>query len=237
MKNSEYVWEGIWSTDSYGKSKERMTRAAKRVRHFKEILGERKNLGKVVEFGCGDGSFAKLLLSDETLNIEKYLGFDRSATAISRAEENLKSEHHVALECADIHEIELGASSADTVIACGLLEHIQDVESVLKRFQEICAPNAILIFTMSNTLSSMYLHRRLKEIFGKWRYGYQKNYFPSEWRKALEKYFLPEKINVFHGDWDYGLVAVIDRAGGIFHKEVGRYIISIACPVAKVELK
>lgn len=83
---------------------------------------------------------------------------------------------------------------------------------------------------MSNTLSAMYIDRKIKERLGSWRYGYQRNYRPEEWRSLLENDFHAMVVKVFQADWDNKVVAVIDRFGSIFNKQIGRYIIASAAP-------
>lgn len=230
MKENDYVWEEIWRKDPYSSSKERESRAKIRLRQFRAFIPKDKNLGRVIEFGCGDGSFAKELLSDDTIHIEKYHGFDKSSTAISRAIENLKLDSRAEFKCTDIHDIDAEKFEADTIISFGLLEHIRDINGALAIFSRICSPDGLFITTMSNTLSAMYIDRRIKERLGSWRYGYQKNYHPGEWRNLLQGHFNPRELKIFHGDWDNKAVAIIDRFGSIFNKKVGRYIISSASP-------
>lgn len=231
IKKNKYIWEDIWQQDPYAISEERSRRASNRIGHFKDLIDNENSLGRVVEFGCGDGSLAKLLLSDEVLRLESYLGIDKSFTAIDRAKSNLQNNLRASFINSDILDVDLENFSADTVIACGVLEHIEDVESVLRKIQKICVPGGIVILTMSNTLSTMFIDRRVKELLGVWRYGYQKNYYPHELENLIGNYLTWNNSKVVHGDWDYKIVATLDRLGSILFKTIGRYIILTATPL------
>ncbi|ACO74981.1 methyltransferase type 11 [Laribacter hongkongensis HLHK9] len=230
MKISDYVWEEIWRKDPYSNSAERESRAKMRIQRIKEIMPKDGNLGRVIELGCGDGSFAKALLSDKSMCIESYLGLDKSTTAISKARGKLNNCKRVTFKCTDIHDVDEGEIKFNTVIACGLLEHICDIEKALLTIKKLCALDGLVIMTMSNTLSAMYIDRKIKERLGSWRYGYQRNYRPEEWRSLLENDFHAMVVKVFQADWDNKVVAVIDRFGSIFNKQIGRYIIASAAP-------
>jgi trans-aconitate methyltransferase len=192
------------------------------------MLGERIALGTVVELGCGDGSLANVLLRDPQWNVTNYVGIDRSSAAISRARQNLAPFKGVTLCQEDVHQLKPSYGPADTVIACGLLEHIADVERTLELIRKICFSDSRLIVTVSNKLSMMYVARKRRELFGTWPYGYQKNYTVKELQILLDRYFSTSSIKVVHGHWDFPFSTCCDRLASVVSREIGRYIYAVA---------
>lgn len=230
MKKFDYVWEEVWRKDPYSNSTERASRAKMRIERVKEIIPKDRSLGSVIELGCGDGSFATALLSDKSIGVESYIGFDKSKTAISKARDKLKDDKRVNLKCMDILDLDKMDIKVNTVIACGLLEHVCEVDRALLTIKNLCAPDGLIIMTMSNTMSAMYIDRKIKERVGSWRYGYQRNYSPEEWKNILKGHYHWKEMKVFHADWDCKFVAAVDRLGSVFNKKIGRYIIASAVP-------
>lgn len=226
----EYVWEDIWQKDSYSKPAERVKRAVQRAALIQTLLRGNKNLGEVIELGCGDGSLSHVLSSQHNWRISRYVGIDRSHTAITRATlRHQSSDTHTFFQ-ADVSQIDLPKASADTVIACGLLEHLPEIQQTLKTIHSACRADSKVILTMSNTMSMMYVHRKIKEASGLWPYGYQKNYTPTELTSLLSELFAVDQITVTHGDWDFPLVAAIDRLTNFFQPNIGRYVAVVCSP-------
>ncbi len=226
----EYVWEDIWQNDSYSDPAERVKRAERRAALIQTLLGGNQNLGEVIELGCGDGSLSHVLSSRHDWSIRRYVGIDRSHTAIARATLRHQTfETHEFCQ-ADVSRIDLPKASADTVIACGLLEHLPEIRQTLKTIHSSCRSDSKVILTMSNTMSMMYVHRKIRESFGLWPYGYQKNYTPTELTSLLGELFSIDQITVTHGDWDFPFVAAIDRFTSLFQPDVGRYIAVVCSP-------
>lgn len=74
---------------------------------FKEIRNELPEFLFVLELGCGDGYFAKVLLEYFKNRIAYYIGIDISATAIKIATKRLKKYQNVFLS---VEDFELGNS-------------------------------------------------------------------------------------------------------------------------------
>jgi ubiquinone/menaquinone biosynthesis C-methylase UbiE len=228
--DSQYVWEEIWRTDDYGSPAMRTSKALDRAAQIRRMLGPRVELGKVVELACGDGSLANVLLSNSQWGVRTYVGIDRSSTAVSRAREKLASFKNVTLRQEDVLQLRTSPGPADTVIACGLAEHIVDVESAVSVMRAICGSHGRLIITVSNKLSLMYVARKRRELLGTWPYGYQKNYTPNELHGLLARHFATCSIEVTHGHWDFPFSTLCDRVGRMFSKNIGRYIFALAQP-------
>lgn len=230
IKKDEYVWNDIWLKDEYNNQLERFNRAIKRAENIKNLLSHDTNLGDVLELGCGDGSLYEYLGANPNWKLESYTGIDRSEVAINRASKKLKDSFLHKFHLQDIsHSINF-PHKVNTVIACGVLEHIKEANSLLQAITKILTPNGRLILTMSNTYSAMYLNRLRRQSIGTWPYGYQKNYTPQELNSLISQNFHCEKKIVVHGDWDFPFSTAFDKALHKVNKNVGRYIYIVARP-------
>lgn len=225
----DYVWEDIWKSDPYNNPEERAFRARRRLESIRAALAPRVDLGRVIELGCGDGSFARALLDEERLTINQYLGFDRSSTAIARARKQA-SGAKLAFEVADLTSLKLPADSADTVLMLGVLEHLQSPETILRAIRGACSADARIVFTTSNTRSMMYLDRRIREWAGRWPYGYQRNYTTKEFCQLLDAHFDVIHDERVHGAWDFPFAAAVDRGLGAISGDFSRYILAVCKP-------
>jgi 2-polyprenyl-3-methyl-5-hydroxy-6-metoxy-1,4-benzoquinol methylase len=224
-----YVWEEIWKSDPYNRPEERVSRAKRRLESIRNALEPRVDLGRVIEFGCGDGSFACALASDERLKVEQYIGFDRSSTAIARARKQ-PSDSELNFNLADLASLQLPAGTADTVFMLGVLEHLQNPETMLRTIRGACSAGARVVFTTSNTRSMMYVNRRIREWMGRWPYGYQRNYTTKEFCQMLDAHFEVLYEERIHGAWDFPLSAVVDRGLSAISNDFGRYILIVCKP-------
>lgn len=223
-----FVWEHVWRSDEYAAPGERARRAVRRARALRMMLPGAR-LGAVAELGCGDGSFAEVLLRDRAWGVTSYLGIDRSPTAVHRARERLGHLANVQFSEYDVENLGAICAPVDTVIACGVLEHMRDPDKILEQaVGALRNPGGRLILTTSNTLTMMYLARLWRELLHRWPYGYQKNYTPGELRALLDRHFSRVTLRVVQGDWDYPILTFLDRFCAAFNKNVGRYIYAVA---------
>lgn len=224
-----YVWEDIWKNDPYNSPEERASRARRRLESIRSALEPRTELGRVIEFGCGDGSFACALVNEGRLKVHRYLGLDRSSTAITRAREQA-SDTKLNFDLANLTSLQLPEGSADTVFMLGVLEHLQNPETILGTIRATCSGDARIIFTTSNTCSMMYVNRRIREWMGRWPYGFQKNYTTKEFCQLLEAHFDIVHDERIHGAWDFPFAAAVDRGLGVISNDFARYILVICKP-------
>lgn len=94
----------------------------------------------VLDLGCGDGIFAKLLFAEPP-----EFGLDPNEKELERAKSIGAYQNYLL---AFGHEIPLPAKSVGTVISNSVLEHIPDLEGVLKELPRIMRPGARAYFTV-----------------------------------------------------------------------------------------
>jgi SAM-dependent methyltransferase len=106
--------------------------------------------GPIVDFGCGDGSFAAAL----GVPIEVGLDNDPAATAIAQetgAYSQLLNTGSGAIPLAD--------GFAETVIANSVLEHVRELDAMLAEIRRILSPTGRLVFTAPTPVYTQQLTR------------------------------------------------------------------------------
>lgn len=93
----------------------------------------------VLDLGCGNGRFAKVVFKDKL-----DYGLDISREVIKIAKSNKAYRNYIV---ADAHHIPLGNQSIQTVFSNSVFEHIADLEGVLAEISRILKPGGQLIFT------------------------------------------------------------------------------------------
>jgi SAM-dependent methyltransferase len=102
---------------------------------YKKTLDEVLRLGggKILEVGCGSGSFAHLLLDRSKLD---YHGFDFSEAAIQKAGRRTGKPEHFSVARADDNQPML--RSYDTIVCLEVLEHIEADLDVVRGWRPGC---------------------------------------------------------------------------------------------------
>lgn len=134
----------------------------------------------VLDLGCGDGIVASFVLA----RID--IGVDPCASAIRRA---ATLSLYDRLEQHPIERAGVAPQSIGTVISNSVLEHIQDLDSVLRATAQLLRPGGRLIFTTPTEAFSRWLALPLPA-YRAWRNRHYQhhNLWPVErWRQHLER--------------------------------------------------
>lgn len=217
------TWDPIWEKDSYSDTELRKDKAKKKVDLFFDYLAlDKENV--CVDIGCGGG-----FISSEIHHRFKckIISFDISEEAIKLAKlENAfeNSDYRIAsAEC-----LPLSDQSVDVVLCIGVLEHIINFNKALAEIDRILKPNGKLIVTTSNLYSLMYFDRLIKQLFGVWKYGYQKNWSPRQIKHQLNiAGFSIINTSVFQGFGDFHCKNQLDSLFNKFINCWGRYILLV----------
>ena len=90
------------------------------------------------DMGCGTGRWARVIAP----MVGKLYCIDPSVKAITEAKINLKLNENCIFECCSIEESTIPDNSQDFGYSLGVLHHIPDTESALKKSIEKLKPNA-----------------------------------------------------------------------------------------------
>ncbi len=152
-----------------------------------EFLGEPNKNKKILDVGCGRGSFTRKLEDKgfEVVGVEPASELVREAKVINK----------------DIQFIQADAASLpftddyfDYVLCIEVLEHIPDAESALREMARVLKKRGTFVLIDKNILSlhhvyfiPTYLWKKFNELTNRWMYPRD---FPFK-----EKYFIPWQLN------------------------------------------
>ncbi len=99
--------------------------------------------GRILDAGCGDGLFARILLGGSANKID--VGIDSDVVELKKAE---RSGAYRELVSCDITHIPLASGAFDTVISNSVLEHIPGIDQALAELNRVLKPGGKLVFTV-----------------------------------------------------------------------------------------
>lgn len=105
-----------------------------------ELLARQIWMRPCLDVGCGDGIFAKVLFEDKI-----DVGLDLNAKEIERA---AKLNVYKELVCCSANEISFPDGHFNTIFSNSVLEHIPDIESVLKELNRVLSSGGNLYLTL-----------------------------------------------------------------------------------------
>lgn len=101
------------------------------LRAFDELTAEAE-FASVLEVGCGEGELLRHLLRRHP--VQPAVGFDIGATELQQAR---KLNPQAELFLGDAHHLPFADRSFDLVVACEVLEHVQDPYRVLREMARV----------------------------------------------------------------------------------------------------
>jgi 2-polyprenyl-3-methyl-5-hydroxy-6-metoxy-1,4-benzoquinol methylase len=121
-----------------------------------KIISKYKTSGKILDYGCGDGSFLKFMKSVDF----SILGYEPNSKASQIANSKIGSENIV-------HSLDtIKNNSLDIITLWHVLEHIPNPEEILYRLREKLKPDGFLIIALPNHQS--YDAKFYKENWAAW---------------------------------------------------------------------
>lgn len=214
------IWDTIWVNDTYSVSKLRKMKATYKVESFYRFLNISNN-SVCVDVGCGGGYISYEITKHSNC---KIIGIDSSKEAIDFALKN-NSNPNIEYLVASAENIPLQDESADIVLCIGVLEHIQNIDMALNEINRILKPKGRIVIVTSNCLSTMFFDRIIKQLFNKWKYGYQKNWnLKKLHNKLVVMGFTIFEITVYQGIGDFNVKTKIDTYINKIYNHWGRYI-------------
>lgn len=134
-------------------------------------------LGKTLDVGCGDGSFAQGLVLDK----KSYVGLDSNEKALAIAN---KKGFKVQVFDVDKGNLPFPDNAFDTIILKDVLEHVNDPEHLMKEARRCIKKNGTLFISTPSEWSQLlwddYTHKRaftlraLKQLVGDYGFKVEK---------------------------------------------------------------
>lgn len=153
-----------------------------------QLLAKQNFVAPVLDIGCGDGLFARILFADK---IDTGIDLDPSEIECAR-----KTEAYRELICCPGSQIPKESGTYQTAFSNSVLEHIPDITPVLREVHRLLKPGGNFFFTVPTDEfeQSALVYRALKGLgltdraqrFGKWYNRFWRHfhaYKPDEWKR------------------------------------------------------
>lgn len=154
-----------------------------RQQYVLEMLG--RGSGKVLDLGCGTGSFFAHL---EKLGYE-VVGLDSSPEMVKLASAVANTLKHSQAVRGDVLNLPFENNAFSALIAVGLLEYLPDDQNFLKIIRRVLKPGGKAVITLRNSLCSerrlWKLYRKFGLVVNKTDYFYREHN-PSHFKSLLE---------------------------------------------------
>jgi ubiquinone/menaquinone biosynthesis C-methylase UbiE len=106
-----------------------------------ERLSKERNLGVVIEFGCGTGYFTKAIAK----NAKHVIATDLSDEMLEEAKAKLKEYQNVTIEKADCESTSFPSERFDTVFMVNVIHFIQNPHKCLQESNRILKDGGLLL--------------------------------------------------------------------------------------------
>lgn len=114
-------------------------------RRFEEVtkILERVD-GNVLDVGCADGMFSKVIL--DGTEAKKLIGIDVLKSSVDWANKHWKKFQNMNFEVGDAHKLNYKTNTFSAVFAMEMLEHVHKPDEVFKEIKRILKPDGYAVF-------------------------------------------------------------------------------------------
>ncbi len=181
--------ESVW--DRYFEKKGYVSDYDERYFNFVKSSRNLPKKSKVLEAGCGSG---RTLINFKDSFV---VALDINKTALIKARHNLIEQSH-GLVLGDIQNLPFKGNKFTLVYNSGVIEHFKypkDFKAV-SEMTRVLKNRGRLIIIVPNSLCLWYVFgKKIAQILGKWRYGYEGSYNPHRLNKLVRKAGLKDVSN------------------------------------------
>lgn len=142
--------------------------------------------GKILDLGCGGGEIAKELFFNKGQSFVKLeWGLDNDRLMVKKA---IKSRVYKEVILGDVRKINLKNGVADLVFSNSVIEHIQNIDQVLKEINRVLKPGGRLIATMPSDRLGEYLGwGKGYALWFNYKYHHYNLLSKAVWKKLLKQ--------------------------------------------------
>lgn len=171
-------------------------------KRFKEVTKVSEPANKVLDIGCADGMFSKVILNATNANL--LVGIDVIKTSISWAKKHWKNNKKMKFMVGDAEKLNFKSDEFDSVYIMEVLEHVEDPLKVLLEVKRVLKEGGFGVFLVPSD------NDLFKVIWWLWLHFYPRgwvwkdthiqtyrgNYLPSICKKAGFKIEMDKKFNL-----------------------------------------
>jgi len=99
--------------------------------------------GKVLDIGCADGVFTKVIL--DNTHAKEVIGIDVLKPSIKWANKHWTKEKQMKFQVGNAHKLKFSAMQFDAVFAFEVMEHVSDPVAVLKEMKRVLKKNGYIM--------------------------------------------------------------------------------------------
>ena len=140
IENKEIYWSKFVKKFE---EKQSFVSGEKIIKITKKELAKEKNLGEVLELGCGTGLYTEILKN----NAKYVTATDFSKEMVDSAKKLRGNLKNVKYEMADATNLKFKSKSFDTVVMANLLHIVKDPEKVIKESNRVLKNRGKIIIT------------------------------------------------------------------------------------------
>ena len=142
---------------------------------------------RVLDFGCGPGILTYALARSG----RKVIGLDTNLAPVKALQERITFPDGVKFIEGDILRVPIEPGSVDLLFALDVLEHIDDLEPYLDRFEELLSPDGSIVVSVP---TESWLYRIGRRLAGERFTGHYHQSSAGPVRSAFEKRFEVEPL-------------------------------------------
>ena len=113
-------------------------------RRFEEVTKISEPVDKVLDIGCADGMFSKVIL--DATNASSLIGIDVIKTSINWAKKHWKKNKKMKFIVGDAQELKFKSDEFDAVYIMEVLEHVENPLKVLLEVKRVLKKNGFGVF-------------------------------------------------------------------------------------------
>ena len=144
-----------------------------------KFLLKNKTKGKLLDAGCGSGGY---------VTAARIMGFKSVGLDISEQAVNLAKERKERVILGDMRKMPFKNKSFDIVTAGGSIEHFPETAQAMEEISRVLKKKGVLIGNVPYKYALLYsLSRKIQQILGIWKAGYEKPFSKKYFSHLLEK--------------------------------------------------
>lgn len=145
--------------------------------------------GRLLDYGCGDGTFVAMVSNDLDGNVEEITGAEADEWQVSDCQTRLGELRRTVFRHIDELDTKEHAATFQTIFCMEVLEHVVELDKVIERLERLLSADGKLIVSVPvETGLPLLVKQAVRRIAG-WRnmgdYKYSSSYTLGEYRASL----------------------------------------------------